>query len=233
MEVPLQFAFTAAIIVAGSFLQGVTGFAFGMVTMSLLPFLMTVKAATPLVAVLAVPNAASILWQTRQGTDLRKGWGLLSGLVFGVPIGVLFIAKMDNAIVEKALAVVLISVALQGLLLPPKVGAGMRPFWGPVAGLLGGMIGGAFNIGGAPIVVYVYRQNWSRETIIAVMQTVFLISMLYRLTFYALTGMLSATLFLNCLLLLPCIIVGSSLGVRCQHKIDVPRLRVVVNGVLV
>jgi len=233
MTAPVELALTASVVVAGSFLQGVTGFAFGMVTMALLPFLMTVKEATPLVAVLALPNAASILWQTRQGSDLRKGGGLLAGLVFGVPLGVIFIAKMNNTVVEKTLAVVLILVALQGLLFQPKIGAGVRPLWGPIAGFLGGMIGGAFNIGGAPIVVYVYRQAWSKETIIAVMQLVFLISILYRLMFYALTGVLSATILLKCLLLLPSVIIGSSLGVRCQRKIDVARLRVGVNVILI
>lgn len=229
----MSFALVALVIVFGAAVQGMTGFAFGMVSMALLPHLMPVKTATPLVAIVAFANVASILWQMRRSLDLRKARGLLVGTIMGVPVGVFFLARMDEMLVRRILAVVLVLAAIQGLLVRQPAGRPMAPVWGPFAGFLGGAIGGAFNIGGAPIVLYVYRQDWSKEIMIAVLQAVFFLSLLYRLGLYCCTGLCSGRLFLHGLLLLPFTVVGSTLGIRLQRKIDVGRLRLIVSLALV
>ena len=44
----------------------------------------------------------------------------------------------------------------------------------------GGILGGAFNVGGPPIVAYVYSQNWSKTKTVALLQTVFFSSGIVR-----------------------------------------------------
>jgi len=41
-------------------------------------------------------------------------------------------------------------------------------------GLLGGVLAGAFNVGGPPLVAYVYSRNWSKVEIVAILQAVFI-----------------------------------------------------------
>lgn len=234
-EALADFALTAGIVFASACIQGITGFAFGMVSMALLPYIMSVKTATPLVAVVAFVNVVAILFQMRHSIDIRKSRGLLVGTVAGVPVGVFFLARVQDDLVTKVLGAVLIAAAAQGLSIRtlPNPTSPPSPAWGPFLGVLGGIIGGAFNIGGAPIVLYVYRQKWPKETIVAVLQTVFCISLLYRIIIYVFTGFMPVRLCLTALLLMPFIIMGSWLGVRMQRKIDVGRLRFVVHVMLI
>lgn len=230
---PGLFAQVALILLLSGLAQGVTGFGFGMISMALLPFLMSVKAATPLVAIVAFVNSISILFQVRHSLDLRKARGLLLGNLLGVPVGVYLLTQCNEEIVRKILGAILILAALQGRLLKEAGGRPMAPVWGPILGFVGGAVGGAFNIGGAPIILYVYRQNWSKETVIAILQTIFFVSLLYRLTLYMVSGLTSGTFVLHCLALTPAALVGSAVGVRVQRRIDVSRLKLVVDVMLI
>lgn len=232
-DAPYQLTLLAAISVLSGFVQGVTGFGFGMISMALLPHLMSVKAATTLVALVAFMNVISILWQMRRNFDLRKPLGLLVGVLVGVPLGVFLLARLNNDMLQCILGGVIILAAVQGMMVNPETSKPISPRWGPVAGFFGGAVGAAFNVGGAPIIMYVYRQKWSKETIVTVLQTVFFIGLLYRLIIYTCTGLMSAELAVSGLVLTPFAVLGSAAGVRMQRRLDVNRLRVAVNVLLV
>ena len=71
----------------------------------------------------------------------------------GIPLGVLMLKRVDETVVLTILGVVIVGYAVYGLLklkLPRLDGA----FWPYLVGFLSGVLGGAYNTSGPPVVIY-------------------------------------------------------------------------------
>jgi uncharacterized protein len=62
--------------------------------------------------------------------------------------------------------------------------------WAVPMGLLAGIFGAAFNIGGPPAVIYCYSRSWTKTQIVAVLQVMFLVIGLLRVAFSLGAGLL-------------------------------------------
>ena len=154
----------ALLLVAG-FTQGATGFGFGLVVMSVLPHVLDVREAVPLVSVYGLVLTIVMLWRYRAWISPRRFLPVLAGVAVGTPLGALYLRSIDPRVVTGTLGAFLLVYATTSLLAErgrgdaaPEVRIGRR--WGPVAGLLGGLLGGAFNTGGPPIIVYATARGW-------------------------------------------------------------------------
>ena len=63
-------------------------------------------------------------------------------------------------------------------------------------GMLGGILAGAFNVGGPPIVVYTYSRDWTKVEVVAILQTAFLAGCLTRNLLMLGTGEVTADLLI-------------------------------------
>ena len=67
---------------------------------------------------------------------------------------------------------------------------------GGLMGMLGGILAGAFNVGGPPIVVYTYSRDWTKVEVVAILQTAFLAGGLTRNLLMLGTGEVTADLLI-------------------------------------
>lgn len=95
----------------------------------------------------------------------------------------------SNSTFIRVFGAVLIMFAVVDIILSRTLGNYRLPGWlGLPCGGLGGFFGGAFNIGGPPMVAYVYSQPWSKQQIVASLQIAFLFSTGYRIWLMGFNG---------------------------------------------
>lgn len=172
----------AALALAG-FIQGVLGFGFGLVAMALLPLLISVKEASPLVVLFSLPLAMIVLGIHWRHFQWRDGWVLLLGSCAGIPLGVYFLTHFSAEVLLRVLGGVLLLFSIYELLgRRLQQGYHAPPKWSAILfGLVSGTTSGAFNVGGPPLVSYVYTQSWHQERKIALLQVLFSVGALLRL----------------------------------------------------
>jgi len=172
--------YVALILAASAFVQSATGFGLALVSVSLLPLVMPVEEGIALVAMFNVFVTIGVMLFNRSGVEFRLALPLIIGMVLGIPIGYFGLRAMDSEWIIRTLGLILILIALLELLssrfrklsLPKKTAV-------PI-GFVGGILGGAFNVGGPPIVIYTYSQDWPKVQAVVILQSAFLVGGLTR-----------------------------------------------------
>lgn len=220
------------LLVAG-FTQGATGFGFGLVVMSVLPHVFDVREAVPLVSVFGLVVSLTLLWRYRAFVDPRRFLPVLGGVAIGTPIGVLYLRTVDPRAVTLTLGAFLVIFAATSFLREsrardarPRVRVGRR--WGPLAGLFGGLIGGAFNTGGPPIIVYATARGWEAGTFKANLQVLFLFNTVTQIALFASWGMLTPQILRLDLIGLPALLIGLGAGIWASSRLDAVMFRRIV-----
>jgi uncharacterized membrane protein YfcA len=216
----------ATVLVAG-FTQGATGFGFGIVAMAVLPLVLGVKFAVPLVALLGIVLNGTLFWHFRRHVERRRLLPLVLGAPIGAPLGVTLLSAAGPALLMAVLGVVLVGYALLELLgrreKPDREPPGRG--WGFAAGVAGGLLGGAFNTGGPPVILYGAASRWPQGTFKGVLQAYFLAVSVLQIGMLAANGLIvSEHLLLDAALLAP-MGVGVWLGVKASGRLDRDRFR--------
>lgn len=187
----MVFIQTIVVLTFAGLMQGLTGFGFGIVAMALLPLWMEFKLAASTVAAINLPVCFWTLWSNRQHFQWRDAAGLIAGVVIGAPVGVMLLSWGRSDVLVRCLGGVMCVFAVIDPLLT-RLKLGPIPRWCAVPlGTLSGIFGGAFNIGGPPAVAYVYSQPWTKQQVIAVLQAMFSVSAIVRVTLQAQAGLLT------------------------------------------
>lgn len=217
----------AAVALAG-FVQSVTGFGFGLLSMALLPLLISFQEAYFMIV---IPNlvvcAMNFLANYRQ-FQWRHGLGLLVGSSVAVPVGyyTMIHAKSDWLMCGMGVLICLFSAS--ELLMPAGGRLKVPESVGWVMGLFSGYLSGAFNMGGPPAVAYVYSQPWPKEHRVAVLQLALGASSVIRLTMMQRTGQITGQLLLTSLLVTGSLLLAIYGGHRLLKRIAPSRLRLAV-----
>lgn len=206
------------IIFIGSFIQGVSGFGFGLLAMSFLPFMFSIKDSTLLAVSLALVLAASIALQLMKYIKWRALVVLLSAALVG-RIGAFFILHNygEQDILRIPLALFLIAVVIYlfsntGVGNPEKI----NRTWLPVlAGFGGGFTGGIFAVGGPFFVFYlmlVFSDN--KYAYSANLQITFLVTNAATVILHGVSGDFSNDFMLYFLTGIAAVLIGSRIGVH-------------------
>lgn len=181
-----------SVLTLAGFVQGLTGFGFGLVAMALLPSILDFHLASLLVALFTVPVSLLNFYDNRKHYQWRRGLLLIASMSCGVPCGVYLMVSAPKELLLRLLGALLIGFALNETLLSNR--RFQMPSWlGFPIGISSGVLGGAFNMGGPPCVAYLYSRPWPKEEIVALLQVVFLISASLRLVLFKAHGIVPPT----------------------------------------
>ena len=170
-----------------TFVQSVSGFGGGLVTMAFLPALIGIRAASPLFALCGFLLEIILLIRFRQELSLREIWKAILASILGVPFGVVLLKAVSPRIALGALGLVLIGYGIYALLgkrLPQSNHAALP--W--LAGFLGGLLGGAYNTSGPPMILYADTQAWTPERFKSNLQGYFIVNSVQVLIGHYLAG---------------------------------------------
>lgn len=167
----------AAVLFAATFTQTVSGFGHGLIAMALLPGLIGLHDAVPLVALVGVLTELTVLGRYRHAFNLRAVVRLSVGSIIGIPVGILALELADERVVLPLLGVVITGYAVYALL---KLGlpelANRR--WAYGFGFIAGILSGLYNVGGPPVVIYGTMRRWSPAEFRSNLQGFFLVNSL-------------------------------------------------------
>jgi uncharacterized membrane protein YfcA len=214
-------AIIAAVLVLGTAALVRSSFGFGdaLLAMPLLTIALGVARAVPLVGLVSVVMTVVILLSSWQSVDVLSVKKLTAGALIGVPAGILLLKQLPEEVLTRGLGVVVVAFGLYRLLAPRPLQL-QTSGWAVVFGFTSGCLGGAFNIGGPPIVLYGSMRGWTPERFRATLQGYFLITSIVIGAGQGIGGLWTANVWRLFFLSMPAVFAGLWLGRLVHSRID-------------
>jgi uncharacterized protein len=226
-----------AIIIVGAavagFVQGLSGFAFTMVAMSIWAWTIEphLAAATAVFGGMAGQIFAVVV--IRRGFDAGMLIPLLLGAACGIPIGVAVLPHLDADLFKTLLGVLLVVTCPIMLVATqlPKIGADGRLSDGLV-GLVGGVLGGIGGFTGITPTLWYTLRGLEKDRLRSVVQNFNLATLTTTMAAYVVTGIATAEMVPFFAVVLPAMLIPWWLGSRVYIGIAEATFRRVVLGLL-
>ncbi len=216
---------------AGAIFQSVSGFGYGIVTMSLLPYVVPYSHAVALSALCSATTSLFIVLNSRHSWKLINWKALLPCVVTSLPTVTLAIrlaAAVGDKTMMHALGVALIALSVYSIFFSGKIHIKATLMNGAIAGILAGILSGLFATGGPPIAIYMLESASCPEEYRVTLSSYFMILTGSSVVVRALNGVYSAPVLQAYVLLLVSLAVGTWLGSKIFHRLSPQKLRVVV-----
>lgn len=217
--------------VAG-FVQGLSGFAFGMVAMSFWAWVLDPRLAAALAVFGALTGQLLAVFSVRRGFNWALLWPFLLGGLAGIPLGVLVLPHLDMDWFKAVLGALLalwcpVMLMAQRL---PRIG-GNR--WGDGAvGLAGGVLGGIGGFAGSVPTLWCTLRGFNKDTQRAVIQNFNLSMLSVTMAIYLATGIVTRDMAPMFAVVAPAMLIPTLLGTRLYIGISEVTFRRVVLGLL-
>jgi len=179
----------------------------------LLALRVPVVIAAPLAVLVSILVAGTIVIQDWRRIEFRSASGLLIASLFGIPVGVLLLALVNDHIVKLVLGGVIVAFSIYSLTagrdrhLPDD-----HRGWLLACGFVAGILGGAYGMNGPPLAVYGALRRWPPQQFRATLQGYFLPASIVGLVGYASIGLWNATITRYFLWSLPGVALAIAIG---------------------
>ena len=212
-----------------AFVQRVSGFGFGIVIMTMLPYLMpSYGEATTLSGLLAMMTSLMVVvrsWRLISWNHLLPILGTFLVVSF---FAVQFVSSVDDRILKHILGVILILVSLYFLFVSEKIR--IKPTLPMQIGMgtISGMMGGFCGMQGPPAVLYFLQSEPTKEKYLAIAQAYFMIGNICMTFYRAGNGFLTLAVGKAWCIGIVAVIVGSWIGGKVFARLSQRRLRFIV-----
>ncbi|MGB5058090.1 MAG: sulfite exporter TauE/SafE family protein, partial [Candidatus Promineifilaceae bacterium] len=191
-----------------------------------------IQVASPLVALIGGVAELLLLLHYRADLNIRAVTRLVAASLLGIPVGVLLLRRVDVGVITAVLGLLILLYALyalSGLRLPRLA----HQAWGYGFGFVAGVLGGAYNISGPPVIIYGNCRQWPPAEFKSNLQGFFVVSSYTVIAVHALSGNFSPAVWQNFLIALPAILLALFVGLRLDNHLNPERFRRIVLVVLV
>lgn len=230
MNITLLFSFLTVFL--GAFTQSLTGFGVALIAMAILPSLWGLPIATPLVALTGIVLETALLIRYRQSLQMRSIWRLVVASVVAIPFGIYILRQLDERIALFVLGLIIFGYALYALIgfrLPEL----HHPLWAWLTGLASGMLGGAYNTAGPPIVIYGNCRRWSPQEFRSNLSGFFIVNSAMVVSTHFLSGNITSEVLSVFWRVLPALALGFLAGQSLDRWLNPEVFRKIVLGVLI
>jgi uncharacterized protein len=220
------------IIFISTFIRSAVGFGDALIAMPLLAMALGMQTATPLVAFAASTIAITILIKNWRSVDIRSAWRLILLSLIGIPFGLALLRVAPEYMVKAILGVLLILYGLYSLITPnlPVIRNEKLAY---IFGFVAGVLGGAYNTNGPPIVMYGLLRRWPPENFRATLQCYFLFTGLSILIGHGLAGLWTPFVLRLYLYSIPIIMIAIFAGGKINNHISKEFFSRIVYGLLI
>ncbi|MFT4193287.1 sulfite exporter TauE/SafE family protein [Ottowia sp.] len=218
---------------AAGFVQGLSGFAFGMVAMSFWAWALEPRLAATLAVFGALTGQILSAATVRRGFEGRRLLPFVAGGLVGIPLGVALLPHLDMQGFKAILGALLVLWCPAMLLSPrlPRITAGGRLADGAV-GLAGGIMGGIGGFTGALPTLWCTLRGYKKDAQRSVIQNFNLSMLAVTMGTYLATGMVTREMLPLFAVVAPAMLVPTLLGTRLYIGISEARFRQIVLGLL-
>ncbi len=221
-----------AVLFLSAFARSALGFGDALIAMPLLALFLEVRQATPLVALCGSTLALTMLIRGWREVDIRAAWRLIVSTLVGVPIGLYYLTSVPEGVIKVVLGGLLAGFGIYRLKgdAPPRLGS-ERLSYG--FGFFAGILGGAYNTNGPPIVIYGTLRGWPPDRFRATLQGYFFPTGLMVLAAHAAGGLWTPTVLGLYVYALPVLAVALLTGEILNRNVKPERFSRILHGSLV
>jgi uncharacterized membrane protein YfcA len=223
---------TAALLCLCAFMRAAVGFGDALLALPLLSMIMSISTASPVVALAGLTMSLSILVVNRETVDVPSAWRLIVASLVGIPVGVVLLQTAPERVVKGVLGVVLVVYGVYNLLTPGLPHVPHENYAFPF-GFVAGVLGGAYNTSGPPVVLYGTLRRWSPDYFRATLQCYFLCTFFATLVSHGVARLLTPVVFELFLWALPGIGLGLYVGGKVHRMIPKAVFSRVIFGLLI
>ncbi len=220
-----------AIIFASAFVRSAFGFGDALIAMPLLALFVSFEIATPLIGLCAITYSILILYKEWRNVKYRDVIVLIITAFIGIPIGIYLLKGDYDQLMKLVLGFLIILFSLFNIF-KPKLFHLKNDKFAFIFGLAGGILGGAINTNGPPVVIYSALRKWEPSTFRASMQGFFLPTGIMIAISHGLAGLWTKEVILNYVYALPAIFIAVYLGSLVNKRIKKDKFNIYIFGLL-
>jgi uncharacterized protein len=214
---------------AAGFIQGLSGFAFGLVAMTFWAWAVPPQLAAPLVVFGSLVGQMLAIGSLRRSFALKRALPFILGGVIGVPGGAALLPHIDQTLFKAAVGALLaiwcpIMLAIREL---PRIHRGGALADGAV-GLVGGIMGGLGGLTGPAPTLWCALRGWDKNAQRAVFQSFNLVMHALTLTVYATKGLITQEAAGLFVVIAPAMVIPALIGARLYARFSDATFRRVV-----
>jgi len=208
--------------------QGLSGFAFGLVALGIWAWSLDPVAAGPLVVFGSLLGQTLSFGAVRRSLDAARLLPFIAGGVLGVPVGVVLLHHIDPRGFKLAVGIILVVWCPTMLMLPAggrrRVTAGGR--WADAAvGWIGGVMGGLGGLTGPAPTLWCALRGWDRDAQRAVFQSFNFAMQGVTMATYLATGTIDAGTARLFAVVAPAMLVPTLVGARLYRRFSAVSFR--------
>jgi uncharacterized protein len=219
--------------VTAGFVQGLSGFGFSLVAMSIWAWAIDPRIAAVMAVFGALTGQLIAAFSVRRGFHVAHLLPFLVGGLLGIPLGLLLLPRLDatvfRAFVGTVLAVWCPLMLFAGRI--PRITAGGR-FADAVAGAGGGVMGALGGATGAIPTLWCTLRGFDKDTQRAIIQNFNLATLAVTMAAYLATGLVTVDLLPRLAIVAPAVLVPVLLGARLYIGLSELAFRRIVLGLL-
>jgi uncharacterized membrane protein YfcA len=214
------------------FTQSVAGFGMTLVAMPILGLFYDLKLISPLIALVGIVAKILLLIKYGSAFEFKTVWKItLASLIF-VPVGVWVLDYLDKDITLDILGVVIFAYAVFSLL-NVSIPEFKHPVWAFIFGSLAGLLGGAFNASGPPVVLYASSREWSPIEFKSNLQGYALVNGAFIVVNHYVYGNINSGVMNAFLISIPAVLLGVWAGVSLDKYLNPELFRKVVMWLMI
>jgi uncharacterized membrane protein YfcA len=208
----------ALVVFVGYLIFGLTGFGASPVTIPVLVHVLPLVFVLPLAAILDLASALALGFHTRREADTRELLTLVPFTLVGLTLGVTLLVRLPRDATLLALGLFVCAYAVY-VVLRRDTARRVTRWWAAPAGMVGGVLGALFGMGGPPYVAYITGRVPDPAAQRATISQMVILNVGLRVVAFALAGLLgSRALWVTAALLLPVAWAGVWAGNRVHVR---------------
>jgi len=206
-------------ILAGYMVFGVTGFGASPITIPLLVHIFPLTFVLPLAAILDLGSALALGFHTRRQAEVKELLTLVPFTLVGLTLGVTLLVRLPRTATLLALGLFVCAYALYVIFRRDRARRLSRR-WAAVAGVMGGVLGALFGMGGPPYVMYIAGRIPEPAAQRATISQMVILNVGLRVVAFGVGGLLgSRPLWTAAAILLPVAWIGVWMGHRVHVRV--------------
>lgn len=215
--------------VAAGFIQGLTGFAFAMVSMSFWVWVVDPHITASLVVFGSLAGQILSVFTVKRGFNLQLLWPYILGGLVGVPLGVALLPVLDVNWFKVFVGLFLV-VSCPLMLFSSKIPPirTRNQFVNGSVGVFNGILSGVGGISGVMISLWCTLCRYEKDDQRSVVQNFSLSLLLVTMGIYIYKGFVTTETLRLFAIVLPAMLIPTWLGARCYKKIHPARFRKII-----
>jgi len=221
-----------AVMFISTTLRAAFGFGNALLAMPILVLLYGLQTATPVIGISAVIIAFVILVRDYEHIKTGSIGRLIVSSAAGIPLGIILLRGRYESELTCMLGVVLVSYGLFSFRMP-RIYSRVSLRFAYVAGFIAGILGGAYNTNGPPIVMYATLRGWNPKEFRATLQGYFLVTGIVVAVGHWAHGLWTTRVLHLCVLSMTPVFLGLILGTFLHRRFAPNRFQRYVSMVLI